>query len=106
MERTIDQMEETVVNDCSSHEIDISGPMHLKSGNASYMPESEVARCGTIRQEIEMRNTSNSTYCSGSDFDGRRSCKKISVNNTLEFEVVNYTTLKVSSKCNSLSGTF
>jgi len=46
-------MDETIMNDCKSSEIDISGLMQLQSGDTEI--KSSNSSCGSIRQEIEMR---------------------------------------------------
>ena len=54
LERLNSKMDETIMNDCKSSEIDISGLMQLQSGDTEI--KSSNSSCGSIRQEIEMRD--------------------------------------------------
>ena len=65
--------------------------MQFKTGDSSII--TSTVGCGEIRQEIELKDPSQSTICKESDFDTQTSGKKICFNNGLLFEMINYNQL-------------
>ncbi len=78
--------------------------MQLKTGDSSIIT-SKIG-CGSIRQEIQMKDTSLGSICTISDFDTRPSAKKICFTNGLVFEVIDYQTLRVTANSVLHIGTY
>jgi len=78
--------------------------MQLKTGDSSIITSTDG--CGSIRQEISMKNTSSSSICSESDFDTRPTAKKICFTNGLVFEVIDYKTLRITANSLQHLGTY